>query len=578
MKGQVQRKEKCILVILLVASLVAAVIKIFVGFDIDEGYAVSMPYRLLQGDRLFKDMWEVHQTSAFLPAFFLFVYEKITGVTEGVVVYLRVIATLIHGMMTLLVWKSLSRRTDFKWSMLLALLYFNFLPKWLMSLDFSMQQVWGLTGIILLLQRELETGKNSYDFWMGVVLAATVLAYPGMVLCYPALLATVCILYKSDKINSKFNKCLIITIGCACMAVFFFGYVFSGMGVQEFIESIPMIFMDGTHQFTFQTKLLLYVTQWLNVGKQLLILSLPSIMIAIVIKRVLGETDYLLSFVTLTSGLVITANVFGIEMGPFHFQVRYLLFYICTFIWYGYRMVKAEDKERRWFNTIFLGSFFLVGISFLAILIFSNVGPDSSSSYLSVGVIGGWLFYDTMTKEGAVSLERLPQKGRNWAGWIVLAVFVLSLVFCKGYYVRITEYGPSTILQERWQITEGPLKGIYVLPQDYDRITEDYRRIREATEKADSFLYLGTEGISNLYAECSFVSPSTISTPAFNEQWVFYFETHPEKEPEVIAIAKNTIDDLDKFFARNPFGRWIVEKYDILHMEETNSLCIIKRK
>ena len=60
-----------ILWILILLSVVAAVNQLLIGFDIDEGYAVSMPFRLLQGDHLFADMWEVHQTSALLPAAFL---------------------------------------------------------------------------------------------------------------------------------------------------------------------------------------------------------------------------------------------------------------------------------------------------------------------------------------------------------------------------------------------------------------------------------------------------------------------------------------------------------------------------
>ena len=39
--------------LLLAASIVATVKIIFFGFDIDEQYAVSMAYRLVQGDRMF---------------------------------------------------------------------------------------------------------------------------------------------------------------------------------------------------------------------------------------------------------------------------------------------------------------------------------------------------------------------------------------------------------------------------------------------------------------------------------------------------------------------------------------------
>ena len=65
-----------ILWILILLSVVAAVNQLLIGFDIDEGYAVSMPFRLLQGDHLFADMWEVHQTSALLPAAFLWLPDR----------------------------------------------------------------------------------------------------------------------------------------------------------------------------------------------------------------------------------------------------------------------------------------------------------------------------------------------------------------------------------------------------------------------------------------------------------------------------------------------------------------------
>ncbi len=577
-----KKTEKCILGILFVLTVLAAVVKIFVGFDIDEGYAISMPYRLLAGDHMFLDMWEVHQTSSFLPSVFLLIFEKITGVIDGAAIYLRVIATVIHACITLAVYLSLKKKCDTVWAVLLALLYFNLLPKWIISLDFSMQQVWGLTLVLLLLEKEAETGKTRYAFWMGIVLAGAVLAYPGMVLCYPALIVSLCMLYKEEKVKSKFNKAVSLTAGCALMAVLFFVYILSAMGVTEFIESIPMVFMDGTHQFTMQTKLMAYGSQWLNVAKQLLILSIPCVIITCAFYKKNKPLVFFLSFIAVTSLLMIFANVAGIQIGPFHFQVRYLMMF---FFLFGWMLVRACHKKKGNDDTkgnrenadaaekdrcLFWGPMFQMMIAFVAILIFSNVGPDSSSSYLSIGLVAGGVFLCDYTRRAGGVYHRLA--------WFATALFVLSLIFCKGYYVRITEYGPSNILCDRQRVEAGALKGIYVLPEDHARITSDYETIQRATEDAKQFLYLGTEGVSNLYAHCDFVSPSTISTPAFNEQWVTYFERYPDKQPDVIALAKNTVDNREKFFAQNPLGIWIAKRYDVEHMQETESLCIIKKK
>ena len=558
-----------ILWILILLSVVAAVNQLLIGFDIDEGYAVSMPFRLLQGDHLFADMWEVHQTSALLPAAFLWLFYQVTGSTAYMVLYLRIVATLLHLGMTVLIYRKTRKYLTADWSLLFALLYLNLLPKWIISLDFSMQQVWGLTLLFTCLLEERGTEKKQLwqDFLAGLSLAFTVLAYPGMVLLYPAVLVMICMCNKALSGKDKCRKCLLFTAGCAVCAVVFFLYILLFMPVADFLSGIPKVFMDGTHQFTMQTKLLLYGQQWLNVAKQLLILSVLPLLAALILqifrqkkRKEKGSLflAFLLLFVAETSLLMILGNLVGIQMGPFHFQVRYLLFFLCICI--------AGWNVRNTDRPLFYVPIFLMLVAFVGILVFSNVGPDSSSSYLGLGILAGF----------SLLLNKYPQKEQLLFATTVL--FVLSLLFCKGYYVRITEYGPSTVRQQRVQVTEGALAGIYVLPEEAEQYMQEHETVQCVTQPDDKLLFLGTDGILNLSANCPFVSPSTISTPAFNEQWVEYFTEYPEKEPTVIVLAKNTIDNREKFFAQNPFGKWIAEKYDRLHMEETESLCIIKKE
>lgn len=558
-----------ILWILILLSVVAAVNQLLIGFDIDEGYAVSMPFRLLQGDHLFADMWEVHQTSALLPAAFLWLFYQATGSTAYMVLYLRIVATLLHLGMTVLIYRKTRKYLTADWSLLFALLYLNLLPKWIISLDFSMQQVWGLTLLFTCLLEERGTEKKQLwqDFLAGLSLAFTVLAYPGMVLLYPAVLVMICMCNKALSGKDKCRKCLLFTAGCAVSAVVFFLYILLFMPVADFLSGIPKVFMDGTHQFTMQTKLLLYGQQWLNVAKQLLILSVLPLLAALILqifkqkkRKEKGSLflAFLLLFVAETSLLMILGNLVGIQMGPFHFQVRYLLFFLCICI--------AGWNVRNTDRPLFYVPIFLMLVAFVGILVFSNVGPDSSSSYLGLGILADF----------SLLLKKYPQKEQLLFATTVL--FVLSLLFCKGYYVRITEYGPSTVRQQRVQVTEGALAGIYVLPEEAEQYMREHETVQCVTQPDDKLLFLGTDGILNLSANCPFVSPSTISTPAFNEQWVEYFTEYPEKEPTVIVLAKNTIDNREKFFAQNPFGKWIAEKYDRLHMEETESLCIIKKK
>lgn len=604
--------RKAVVSILIVLSVIAGATKIFTGFDIDEAYALAIPYRVLQGDRLFADMWEVHQTSFLLPYLFMKLFYSLTGEMTGVVLYMRAMTTLLHLGMSILVYGSVKKFFGIKreYALLLGLAYYNFLPKWMINMDFSMEQFWFFTlFVICLLYAGIFDGMKQNggkrNLWLvvsGLVLALDVLAYPGMVVLYPV--TVFLLLFKRKK--GKWADVLSLTAGCFAAAVLFFVCIFRYMSPGELLEAVPKVFMDGSHQYDFATKLGLYASQWLEVLVQAAILLIPTLVFVPVFryfyKRLSWEEKwgglsfgllFCVSFEILVSGLIAFAGLF-VTWGPFRLQVRYIIQFVMAFclwkaIYYkGNSRIhreqeaegitgkksetlidgKTEADDIRERGTAVLWLLLLSLAAFAGILLASNVGPVSSSSYL---VIGNLAF-------AALILKGAEKRGR---GMKVLAyagavLFMLSLIMCKGYYMRNTEYVPGDISEPLSKIQEGPMAGIYVPQKDFARYTGDYETIQSHTEDKDRVLFMGTEGLCNLYAHGKIVIPTTISTPAFNEQWVEYFTLYPDKQPTVIFLAKNTVDDRDKFFVKNEFGIWIAERYDVECMEETESLCIIR--
>lgn len=92
--------------LLLAASIVATVKIIFFGFDIDEQYAVSMAYRLVQGDRMFLEMWEPHQTSAFFSAAFLWLYMQLFHTLKYSVLFLRIVGVVTQLLISILTYRT----------------------------------------------------------------------------------------------------------------------------------------------------------------------------------------------------------------------------------------------------------------------------------------------------------------------------------------------------------------------------------------------------------------------------------------------------------------------------------------
>ena len=59
--------------------------------DVDETFYLSIPYRLCQGDALIVDEWHVSQLAGFLFYPIMWIYLKIVGSTEGIVLAFRCI-------------------------------------------------------------------------------------------------------------------------------------------------------------------------------------------------------------------------------------------------------------------------------------------------------------------------------------------------------------------------------------------------------------------------------------------------------------------------------------------------------
>jgi len=91
-----EKKWKFWRIFLITVSVLATLKVIFFDYTLDEEYQVMMSYRQLLGDDLFKQMWEPHQTSAFLCTGLMWFYEFITGTYTGVLIFLRVATSLIQ--------------------------------------------------------------------------------------------------------------------------------------------------------------------------------------------------------------------------------------------------------------------------------------------------------------------------------------------------------------------------------------------------------------------------------------------------------------------------------------------------
>ena len=158
-----KKKWNNLLTVLLILSGLAAIKLIFLDYTMDEEYQIVMAYRNLRGDAIFGQMWEPHQTSAFLCIGIMFIWHLITGTYTGVVIFLRIVTTLIQFGLSFWLYRVLKNDSDKEEAALLAILYFNSVPKLIEIPEFSNMQLWFFTIMVLSLIQYYYTHRERTD-------------------------------------------------------------------------------------------------------------------------------------------------------------------------------------------------------------------------------------------------------------------------------------------------------------------------------------------------------------------------------------------------------------------------------
>ncbi len=191
------KKSKWILYMLLAGAVLVCIKRIFTDFDIDCEYAIAVSYRLVRGDRMISQMWEPHQTSAFLNAFFIAGYRFLTGTNTGLALYLNVVGTLVKMSVAWLFYRTF-RNCFEKMVLCLMCIFFLFVSaKNSVILDYSNMMVYFSVLLFCALFTHLQRQKgNGFLVLAAVFFCLEVLSYPSVILLFPLVL---CFIYRYSR-------------------------------------------------------------------------------------------------------------------------------------------------------------------------------------------------------------------------------------------------------------------------------------------------------------------------------------------------------------------------------------------
>lgn len=574
---------KVLKILLLAGSVLAACKLVLVDYTLDEEYQYVMSYRTMMGDTLYREMWEPHQSSAFVCAGLMGLYEAVTGTNTGVILFMRLFSLVVQCALAVAVYRTLRHMTEKNYAFLLALIYFNILPKNIQGPEFSNMQLWFLTISLLLLMTyyrnyDKHPGKGLYLIVLsGVSLAVEVLVYPTCMILFPFFLIYIGVCSGKTRVRD----CLTMAGTCGISAVLWLSYILSEVSLSEFLGTLGDIFAsDLTHAASGMTQgkwatVLDNFVMWAGLTAAaaacggVLLLAVQcyerrkgrkggapkdgtteaGIPEAGAAKA--GKLELALKFLVLSvlAAEVIQLGFWIFSNGGYEYpQIHlFILWLAAAGAW------RAAGERKKPYLWAILGT--LTG--YAAVMYISDLAMFYALPHGVLGIVCCALLL-------VHALENtLKEKASGWAYLLLVGLCACS-IFGKGYTLR-AGMGNNTIWSVGGIMKAGPAAGIltdYMCAYIYNCNYEDYHTyVREGDKVlivANMVMSVGTT--SYMFQDTEICHFSVIDPTSYDERLGAYWEKYPEKRPDVIVVdcwygeLKEDSDSWIMQYIENEFG------------------------
>lgn len=216
--------------------------------NFDETFYLTIPYRLLRGDALFQEEWHLSQMSGVLLVPAVWLYTRLTGGTEGILLAMRFVCVAVMLAASAFLYLRL-KRFDWLGASAAALSFALYIPFSINALSYNSMGILFLT----LSQVTLLTaaGKPLQSLLAGLCFAAAVLCCPYLLIVYLLwlLIAGAAFASGRGREQTAFSPKTVLwfSLGAAAAAAAFLTFVFSRTTPANLLRCIGPMLDDPEH-------------------------------------------------------------------------------------------------------------------------------------------------------------------------------------------------------------------------------------------------------------------------------------------------------------------------------------------
>ncbi len=574
------------LVLLCLGALILLVRAFYSFCWSDESFYFSTAYRFYLGDSIFKHDWFPTQLSGIIILPFLSLYLSITGSTEGIILFFRILYLILSFLNSLLVFFIMKRHKPLFSAAAMSVCTLFFAHLNIATLSYYTISVQCFLSAMLLiydyLKKPVETGDQKKTVpltlvFAGVFYALSVLALPTMALAYVLiviiLLSLILIRNISKKkaetgsrrdshgfISSFFENnagtdrlpsILIYTFaGILIPALAFFIFLLSNVSIPDFIRNIPYVLSDDEHGTSLiypLKKFFIGINEVYGVfayaGYLLILLSF----LLMFIPKEKREKAYIWKYSVILLDILLFTAYFIKGFG----HTGYIQTAVCLFSLPLFFLTEKKD-----FHAFF--TFFLNG------LVFSLVYSYSSNGYLYILSMGHFIasmaafcfisdFISELSSKSPGSLDK--------ALTLIFMLILLSVVIETAVLRVINIYRDAPLSDLTAKITEGPARGLYTTPEhlrlynDVNRVIkencgkekkDDGDKESQALEDEEKTLFISKLlPWGYLSAGLDIGAPTTWRIELGSDRLKEYYDLNPDKLPDIVLLLNEEYGSYD---------------------------------
>ena len=538
MKLGFQENKKWFLFLIWTGAVLVSIKSIFVDFGIDNGYAIATSYRHISGERMFLEMWEPHQTSAFLVDCLMLLYRLFVPSLTGVAIFLQVMGVLLWIPVIVILHNELSKHIDRDISHMICAILFVFRAKQTVFPEFSNMQIgFSVLFFTFLVKYICDQAKLRNLILSAVFLCLEIISYPTCLIAFVAA-AGIILMYTEHKVRDV----LVFSGVCLALGTLYVGYFVWARGLSELIDVLFLLveadLSHGDISMTFYQYVQVFLEGAAYIAGTLVIAAAIHLCFR---KRV--RITFLTAWgvsLLVTAGATLLYLMFRKQGGyEWHYCIVFVLLIMFGFL--GYKFLTDMEKK------IWISGMMISFSSFFAVAILTNCALMSVVAYLPLAA--------------AVSMIPLSKfkEGNFFAGAIVLFILLHRGLIIWGY----SELSQNSFVNEVESIVRtGPALGIVcdgTNSRVYRDNVDDFDRFLRSDDTVFFMADWRYDPLTYVQAGIGVAISSTISSPTFGEKQIDYWRRYEYKAPTVIAIR--SYDNLDRDIYSTMF-EWVEENYE----------------